>query len=132
MSRILTLLVAGCALAATPAAAAPREHPDAKLERMLAGRVAGRPVDCISVRNVSSTIIEGRAIVYRGFGKLYVNVPRAGASSLDDDDILVTRMFGDRLCRTDTVNLVSRSGRIPHGFVLLGQFVPYEKVMARR
>jgi hypothetical protein len=133
MSRILATLLVGVALAATPAAAARRDSPDAQLHRLLEGRVAGPPIRCISLANAgSSTIIPGRAIVYRVGSRLYVNLPRSGASSLDDDDILVTRTFGNRLCSRDPVNLVSRAGRMPRGFVLLGDFVPYEKVKSRR
>jgi hypothetical protein len=135
MSKILTTLLVGgaaAALAAVPAEAR-RDSPDVQLQKLLDGRVAGKPVDCISLSNSqSSTIIDGRAIVYRAGSRLYVNVPRSGAESLDDDDILVTRTFTNRLCSRDTVNLVSRAGRIPHGFVLLGEFVPYERPKGRR
>ena len=90
--------------------------------------MAGQPVDCINLNCTnSSTVIDGRAIVYRVGSRLYVNVPRSGADSLDDDDILVTRTHGTQLCSRDTVDLVSRAGRIPHGFVLLGEFVPYSR-----
>jgi hypothetical protein len=97
-----------------------------ELSKVIAGRVAGKPVNCISLTGSQSTqIIDGKAIVYRSGAHLYVNVPRAGASSLDDDDILVTRTFGSQLCSVDTVNLVDRTSRFPRGFVILGQFVPY-------
>ena len=133
MSRIITSLLLGAALVATPALAARRDNPDTQLSRLLAGRTAGRPVNSINLAHTtSSTIIEGRGIVYRVGGRLYLNLPRSGADALDDDDILVTRTFGTRLCRSDSVNLVSRAGRIPRGFVLLGDFVPYEKVKGRR
>jgi hypothetical protein len=128
MSKILTSLILAAATLAVPAAAS-RDDPDTQLAKMLAGREAGKPVNCISLSNgTSSTIIEGRAIVYRSGPKLYVNVPRSGAETLDDDDVLVTRMFGSRLCSSDSVNLVSRASRFTHGFVLLGDFVPYTKV----
>lgn len=48
-----------------------------QLEKILAGRVAGKPTSCINLRNTtSSQIIEGRAIVYRVGSTLYVNEPR--------------------------------------------------------
>jgi hypothetical protein len=40
----------------------------------------------------------------------------------------VTKTFGSQLCSIDTVNLIDRASRFPHGFVSLGQFVPYTKV----
>jgi hypothetical protein len=123
-----SLLIAAVALA-TPAVAAHRDSPDIQMQKALAGRVAGKPVNCISLTGVnSSQIIDGKAIIYRSGGRLYVNEPRAGAQSLRDDDILVTRSFGSQLCSIDTVRLIDRASRFPRGFVSLGQFVPYTKV----
>lgn len=128
MTRFAQLLVLGTAMVAAPAIAAPRDTPEVQLEKLLAGRVAGEPVNCISTfGTTSSTIIDGKAIVYRSGSKLYVNEPRSGASALDDDDVLVTKVHGSQLCSTDTVHLVDRTSRIPGGFVLLGKFVPYTK-----
>lgn len=123
-----TLFIAALAVAA-PAVAAHHDTPDMQLQKALAGRVAGKPVNCIRLSGTdSSEIIAGKAILYRDGGRLYVNVPRAGADSLRDDDILVTRTFGSQLCSIDTVNLVDRASRFPRGFVSLGQFVPYSRV----
>ena len=128
LARTLLIGAALAAMAATPAAAR-RDSPDVQMQKLLAGRVAGESVDCISLSTAnSSTIINERAIVYRAGSRLWVNVPRAGVDSLDDDDVLVVRAYGDRLCSGDTVHMVDRSSRIAHTFVLLGEFVPYEKV----
>ena len=114
------------AIAATP----DNSKNEAKLAAALAGRVAGKPVDCINLRDVrSSQIIDRTAIVYdTGGGKLYVNRPRMAADSLDSDDILVTKTIGTDLCSLDTINLIDRASRFSHGFVGLGEFVPYTKV----
>ena len=125
---MMKMLLAAAALVATPAIAAHRDDPDTQLAKAIAGRVAGTPINCISLASTnSSQIIEGKAIIYRSGGKLYVNEPRSGADSLDDDDILVTRVFGSQLCSIDTVNLVDRTSRIQRGFVILGKFVPYSR-----
>ena len=129
---MLKTLLLTAALIAAPALAAPRDDPDTQLRKALAGRVAGKPTDCISLTSTnSSQIIEGKAIIYRSGSRLYVNEPRSGAESLDDDDILVTRVTGSQLCSIDTVDLVDRASRIQHGFVILGKFVPYTKPKAR-
>lgn len=121
------LLVAAMAFA-MPAAAIARDAPDVQLQKALAGRVAGKPTNCISLSGSnSSQIIRGRAIIYRVGGTLYVNEPRSGADTLRDDDILVTRSFGSQLCSIDTVRLIDRGSRFPRGFVSLGQFVPYSR-----
>lgn len=128
MKKLTTSLILAAALVATPGLAARRDAPDVQLQKLLAGRVAGPPVDCISLFGVtSSQIIDGKAIVYRSGSRLYVNEPRSGANTLDDDDILVTRTFGSQLCSIDSVRLVDRTSRFPRGFVLLGKFVPYTK-----
>lgn len=123
-----TMFLAAVVLA-TPAVAAHRDTPDVQLQKALEGRVPGKPVNCISLSSTnSSRIIDGKAIIYRVGGRLYVNEPRSGAASLRDDDILVTRTFSSQLCSVDMVRLIDRGSRFPRGFVSLGQFVPYTKV----
>ncbi len=123
-----TMFLAAVVLA-TPAVAAHRDTPDVQLQKALEGRVAGKPVNCISLSSTnSSRIIDGKAIIYRVGGRLYVNEPRSGAASLRDDDILVTRTFSSQLCSVDMVRLIDRGSRFFRGFVSLGQFVPYTKV----
>jgi hypothetical protein len=120
-------LIAAMAFA-MPATAIARDAPDVQLQKALAGRVAGKPTNCISLSGSnSSQIIEGTAIIYRVGGTLYVNEPRSGADTLRGDDILVTRSFGSQLCSIDTVRLIDRGSRLPRGFVSLGQFVPYSR-----
>lgn len=127
-----TLLFLAAAVAAIAPAQARSPDPgkgERELAKALDGRVAGEPVDCINLHQVrSSRIINRTAIVYDAGGTLYVNRPRAGASSLKDWDIMVTRPFGSRLCRVDTVQMVSPGSRMLSGIVFLGDFVPYKRV----
>jgi len=129
MRKFLSITAAAIALAATPSTAAPRPDADAELGKLLAGRVAGKPVNCIPLTSVTgNTIVTGRAIIYRIGSRLYVNEPRGdGAKWLHRDDVLVTRTVGTDLCRLDIVRLLDRNSRIPGAFVSLGQFVPYTK-----
>ena len=134
---IRTLLLAAVVIATpvftTPASALARDTPEVQLNKLLAGRVAGKPTNCIPLNNTqSSTIIDRTAVVYRVGGRLYVNVPRSGAESLDDNDILVTRTIGSQLCSIDTVNLIDRNSRFQRGFLILGQFVPYDRPKAAK
>lgn len=127
------LLIAAALIGTGTAALAAKEQDNSKNEAKLAAalgtRVAGKPVDCISLSNIrSSQIIDRTAIVYdTGGGKLYVNRPRIGADSLDNDDILVTKTYSSQLCSLDTINLIDRGSRFSHGFVGLGEFVPYSR-----
>jgi hypothetical protein len=130
MKKILLILASAAAAIAPAQAKSP--DPD-KGERQLAqaveGRVAGDPVDCIDLHRIrSSRIIYRTAIVYDAGGTLYVNRPRSGASSLKDWDVMVTRPFGSRLCRVDTVQMLSPGSHMLSGLVFLGEFVPYKRV----
>ncbi len=126
LKLIAAVLIA--ATVATPSLARPRDSGAVQLQKLLAGRVAGKPTSCIYLGTASSSqVIEGKAIVYRVGGTLYVNEPRSGASDLGHDDILVTRTFGSQLCSIDVVRLVDRTAGFERGFVLLGEFVPYTK-----
>lgn len=127
------LTAASLALLALPGAAMAGDKAnlkgEAKLAKMLEGRVAGKPVKCLATYSMrDSTVINGTAIVYRSGSKLYVNRPTSGAEQLDDDDILVTKLHGSQLCNIDKVDLVDRGSRMWSGFVMLGDFVPYERV----
>ena len=131
--RLFPSLLIGAALlgASAAALAADRDNSknEAELAATLAGRVAGKPVSCISLRDIrSSQIIDHTAIVYDTGRQLLVNRPRIGASSLDSDDILVTKTYGSDLCSLDTITLIDRGSHFQSGFVGLGEFVPYTKV----
>ncbi|HEV2567457.1 hypothetical protein [Sphingomonas sp.] len=130
MRKIISAIAStAAALGAAAAASAAPLPPEERLARLLEGRVAGKPVNCINNINFTSAeIIDGTAIVYRVGSKLYVNRPRSGADSLDQDDIMVSRPFGSQLCSVDVVDLIDRGARFQTGFVMLGEFVPYTRV----
>jgi len=133
--RIFSLLsVALIAATTAPLAARERDNAagEAALSRITERRDAGKPVDCINLRDIrSSEIVPNTAIVYRmNNGTLFVNRPQGGAF-LDRDDILVTRTIGTQLCRIDIVNLLDRNSRMMSGSLSLGDFVPYSRLPAR-
>lgn len=128
MRLIPSLVVAAVLMGAGAAEARTRLSPEAQLAKLLDGRIAGAPVNCLNLRDIQSTeIIDHTAIVYRAGRTLYVNRPRGGADSLNDDDILLTKTFNGSLCSIDTVDLIDRGSRFQRGFVSLDQFVPYTK-----
>ena len=128
MLAVLALSVAGAAGAATP-----KPPPEQVLAKMLDGRTAGAPVNCIDSRSIDTVdIVDKTAIVYRlRGGRLYVNQPRIGADALRRDQTLVTRSVGTRLCSFDAVNLLEAGARFDAGFVSLGTFTPYDRPKAR-
>jgi hypothetical protein len=135
MPKFVSVLAAVALAAAlvTPTAAGPREERgEARLAKLLEGREAGQPIDCIQLSSVSSTeVIDGTAIVYHSGGRLYVNRPSIGASSLRRDDVLLFSNHEPRLCSVDTLKLIDNGSHFQKGFVGLSKFVPYGKRAAR-
>ena len=128
-SAILIALAAAVAAPVGAATPAPQRDGEAALQKLLAGRVAGKPESCISLfRLGSSQVIDGTAIVYGSGSRIYVNRPDNGASSLRSDDVMVTRTSASQLCNIDTVTMVDRSSHMLSGVVMLGDFVPYDRV----
>jgi len=129
--RILSFCVSALILGSATQALArqsAQERGEADLARELAGRVAGKPVSCLSLTRIEGqTIIDRTAIVYRGLGNtLWVNRPR-GAEMLRDDDIPVQFVNGAELCQLDQIKLLDRGTQMQRGFVALSEFVPYTK-----
>lgn len=120
------------ALTTVAAEARPRETGQQQLDRLLQGRVAGSPVDCVPAFSIDQVrIIDRTALVYGSGNTIYVNRPR-DPGNLNDDDILVTRRTGSELCKLDIVRLHDRSTRSFAGIVNLEQFVPYRRVDTAR
>ena len=129
MKRIaLTLAaLAGVALVAGPSVARERLTGDQKLAKLLEGRVAGEPRNCINTRvNTDSQVIDKTAVVYGHGRTIWVNVP-ANARDLDSDDALLIRQTGTQLCRQDIVTTFDSSGGFYTGNLFLGDFVPYTR-----
>lgn len=102
---------------------------EARLAKLLEGRVAGEPQECITeFRNTRMTTIDDTAYVYGRGRTIYVQRTRR-PESIDRDDILVTRKFGNsRLCRLDMINTIDRYAGFFTGGVQFTQFIPYTKV----
>ena len=133
MRTVITAIAGLALLGLAPAhAAEPTDRSArgaAELAKAIEGRTAGKPVDCLNLRDIRSTrIIDRTAIIYETIGgTIYVNKPDGGASSLDKWDVLITDTHSTQLCDIDIVRLYDTAARIETGFVNLGEFVPYRK-----
>ena len=118
------VLISTAATAAAPPAGAPQE----RLDRAIAGKVAGAPISCISLpRAGSSEIIDETAIIYRqSRSRLVVNRIPGGCPGLTRNRAFATRTPGTRLCRGDIITVFDPRAQIPYGSCALGDFVPYE------
>ena len=128
--KTLATLLAGAALAlagTTAALARSAEQNEAKLARMLEGRTAGEPVNCISALNSNRLeVIEHVGIVYDAGSTIYVARP-TDPRQLGRDDVVVINRFGGQLCTTDVIRTVDRYQGYTTGAVFLDNFVPYSK-----
>lgn len=130
MRNFAIALATASALLAAPVAvmAKPKLSGEEQLAKIIGDRVPGEPVDCIShFQTRDMEVIDKTALVYRNGGTIYVNRPR-NADQLDEDDILVTKIYGSQFCSLDIVQTYERSGYFWNGFVSLGEFVPYRRV----
>ena len=127
----LAMILAGAALALTGAAVSAKstlaEQGEARLARMLEGRVAGEPVNCINAfASNRIEVIEHVGIVYDNGGTVWV------ARAKDPDmlghwDVPVIERFSSQLCTTDMIRTVDRSSGHFTGAVFLEDFVPYTR-----
>jgi hypothetical protein len=128
MRTPLILAALAAAAAATPGLA--RDTPQQQLDKLLAGRTAGKPVSCITRFPGSdrSTTIPKIGIVYERGGVRYLNRFQNGCPMLDWDTILVTRTPSTQLCRGDIAQIVTNSPpAIPRGSCIYGDFETYSR-----
>ena len=129
--RGLSLVLIGAAVAScstAPESRSPRAEDH--LQRVLAGKVALAPVDCL--RSYSSNdmiVIDDGTILFREGGRIYRNDLGGGrCSGLSMGNALLTRQFGGQgLCRGDVAQVLSPSNGMIVGSCVLGDFVPYER-----
>ena len=101
---------------------------DAEAEA-LAGRTAGEPMSCVSLRDLGNNRSLGEnAILFDGPGDLvYLNRPSGGCRSLDFGRALTTRTTSGQLCRGDIAHVFDPATGIEYGGCALGDFVPYRR-----
>jgi len=136
--RSMSLLIAvatlaGCSTA--PQYAADHARSEAKLQKELAGRVAGRPVDCLPTFSSADMVrIDDDTVLFRdGPDRIYRNELRGSCSGLGEQGYaLVTNSFGGggRICRGDIARVVDMSTRMNVGSCVIGEFVPYTRPRA--
>ena len=124
---LMTLAACG-AMESTPVPLT--EKQTQRLDKELAGKIAGKPMTCISTFNAENMVrISDDILLYRVSGNLvYKNNLRSSCPGLGrDSDIVVMEQFGGQKCRGDLVRLVDRTSGIPGPVCSLGEFVPYRK-----
>lgn len=124
----LTLLAACAQVDSTPKPLT--EKQSSLLSKQLGGKVAGKPVNCISDFNGTNVIrVSDDILLYRVSGNLvYKNNLRSSCPGLSrDSDIIVSEQFGSQKCRGDLLRLVDRTSGMQGPVCSLGEFIPYRK-----
>lgn len=133
---LLTAVAIGLALliAAEGAALAPGSDIPAtlspKLARLVEGRTAGPPVNCVNLRQMRTTrIVDETAVIYeQSRGRWFVNFPQGGkCPGLTADRAIATRTPSNQLCSGDLVRVFDQTTPIQYGSCALGKFVPYTR-----
>jgi hypothetical protein len=100
----------------------------AVLAKMLNGRTAGEPVDCIDIRKVQSIKFLNQSVVFVIKPSLtFVNSPPGGCGKAEVGLTPVTNPDNVRICNGNPIGLVDLDSGIQKGGCMLGQFVPYTK-----
>ena len=122
--RILTTALILAFVTAPAAARAP------SMDKMLAGRVAGRPASCITQSRIdSTTIFDEGAILYQiKGGPDYLNTPKPRCPALRHDTFIVSHTYSDQLCRGDILEVHDQPSGINSGSCALDDFIPYPKL----
>ena len=125
--KLIPAVFAMAVLAAAIPVSAAQEKGEAKLAKILDGRVAGAPVHCLdSSQRRNMEVIDGTALVFKDGKTIYVNRP-AGANFLSWSDVPVFKIWGSQLCDKDLVHLRDRSSGLPGATLSMGEFVPYTR-----
>jgi hypothetical protein len=131
MRTFIALLLASALVGANT----PQHSPEAqaKLDKLLAGRVAGEQKNCIPVDATKNAIaIDEGTIIFRDGPRIWLNDLRAsnGCSMLGHPYAMETESHVREVCSGTTINVVDLSeagGGAAVGACVLGDFVLYQK-----
>src|SRR5690606_9281200 len=104
-----------------------QEREEARLAKLLEGRVPGKPESCITALSDSRLQFYDRtAVVYDAGDTIWVSRP-TDPRSLATRDVVVIGRTGSQLCKQDIIRTVDRTSGITTGVVFLEDFVPYRR-----
>lgn len=126
----LPLLIAIAAATSASARDVPHDaDAERRLDAALAGRIAGKPQDCVEQSRVQGPERIGtRELIYRQTaGRIWRNTLPQSCAPVRGNDVLVVESFGAQLCRNDRFRLVNRDSLFGGGYCYLGAFTPYDR-----
>ncbi len=114
----------------TPVQEARSPRAQQELAQALAGRVAGKPVNCLpNYRANDMQIIDDWTILFKDGRTVYLQTPRGGCPGIASRrNVLVTRLWGTgQLCSGDISHLIDPSSGMGGGACVFSEFVPYNR-----
>jgi hypothetical protein len=130
--RAIPLLLAAAALtgcATQPPPATRSAEAQAEFQKLIAGKVAGRPISCLqSYRSGEMVTIDNSTVAFKNGSTVYVNHLIGECSGLKSGwYTLVTRSSGPGMCRGDIADVADvRTGMVV-GSCAIGDFTPYTR-----
>lgn len=113
----------------TEAEAAPMTKGEARLAKLLEGRVAGEPMSCIrTLPNQRMQTIDSTAFVYGSGNTIYVQRTSTPEQISANDTLITNRFSASQLCRLDQTTTVDRVLGFFTGTLFFEDFVPYTRV----
>jgi len=124
--RTILIPIAALGLFGAAAPAAPGQE---TAESLLAGRIAGKPVDCVDKSRLEGPqIIDAKTLIYHESGnRLWRNDLIGVCPGLQPMDTLIVDIYGTSLCRNDHFRALTPGLTIPGPYCRLGNFTPYDK-----
>ena len=129
--RFMSPLLLGAALTACTTAPPPASQSaaaEAKLQSLVAGKVAGAPKDCLAAyERRQFEPVSDKILTYRSGDTIYVNrVENSCARVTSGSYALVTKLVGNtELCEGDLARVQDLSTGMIVGSCTLGPFIPY-------
>lgn len=106
------------------------EKEQAKFDKKIEGRVAGKPVSCINRHNQRDlTVVGDKYLIYqrgRNAKTIYVNEPYGGCHGADRNALVTSRTLSS-LCRGEIAQVIDQTTGSFHASCAFGAFVPYSK-----
>ena len=128
--RSISLLLIAPALAACSATMGPPPMPsaeaNARLQSLLAGKVAGPPMSCLPSRMANNQMtIDDRTLAFRDGSRVYVNHLSDGCGNLGGSRSMVLRNPTGSLCRGQIAEVVDLATGAHVGGCVFGDFIPF-------
>jgi hypothetical protein len=127
---IVATVLAGCTAPSPRAQAMAQAQAQTKLNKLLAGKVPGRPQSCLApYRQNDMIVVDDYTIAFRdGTDRVWINKPRGGCNLLSAGPYaLVTRSVGGMgLCRGDIGRVVDTMSGTQVGSCVMSDFIPYQ------